>query len=332
MDTVSWLQITSYVFVVLIVVAFATKLLKYARMPRHLRWELYPLPGESNRPWGGSYLEESDWWDKPQESKNFMGEMSFMGQEVLFFKEYFHRNRNYWYLVYPFHMAIFLFVGFFALLIVGAITTATGVDVSADSGNVWGQIVHYVTLVVGVAGFALGVVSCVGVFIKRLTDKNLRLYTERSGYFNLLFVFAVFVTGLLAWAISDNTFSTAREFTESLITFDGAEAIEALIAAHIILLALLLLYMPFTNMMHFFAKWFTFHMVRWDDVPNLRGSKLEKELGPLLTMPVSWSAPHIQGINRWADVATVSTGKPTGPRVAETTAEEQSEQSQKEVS
>ncbi len=333
METFSWLQIATYVFCALIIISFAAKVVRYAKMPPHLRWELYPLPGDTKRPWGGSYLEESEWWTKPREAKSLLGELKFMGREVLFFKEYYHRNRSYWYLVYPFHMGIFLFVGFFALLLVGALTMVGGVAVSAESANAWGKVVYYMTLVVGGAGFVLGIVGGVGLFIRRLIDQDLKPYTERIGYFNLLFVLVVFLTGLFSWAFADHTFATAREYVNSLITFKGAGNIDTLIAAHIILLALLLAYMPFTNMMHFFAKWFSFHRVRWDDVPNLRGSNLERRLGPWLNQPVSWSAPHIQRVKRWADVAQATTVQHAPrPRIMETTAEQHPDQSQKEVS
>ena len=34
----------------------------------HVRWELYPVPHEAQKAhYGGSYLEESEWWKKPRE-------------------------------------------------------------------------------------------------------------------------------------------------------------------------------------------------------------------------------------------------------------------------
>jgi nitrate reductase gamma subunit len=274
---------------------------RYAKMPTHLRWELYPLAGERNRPWGGSYLEESDWWTKPPEEKNLLGEAKFIGEEVLFFKEYYHLNRKFWYFVYPFHIGIFLFAGFVVLLLVGALTMVGDMAVSAGSTSAWGSLVYYLTIIAGSAGLILGSLGCVGLLIRRITDNNLAPYTKRIDYINLIFVMAVFLTGLSSWAFADSTFATAREYMKGLITFNSVGGIETIIATHIVLLLLILLYMPFTNMMHFFAKSFAYHSVRWDDGPNLRGSKLEKRLGPLLNQPVSWSAPHIEAITRWSD-------------------------------
>jgi nitrate reductase gamma subunit len=93
---------------------------------------------------------------------------------------------------------------------------------------------------------------------------------------------------------------------KGLFTFSPAGSIEPLIATHIILLLMLLAYTPFTNMTHFFAKFFAYHFVRWDDIPNLRGSKLESRLGPLLNQPLSWSSSHIQPLRQWSDIVPPS--------------------------
>lgn len=301
METISWLQIVTYLLFAAIVIAFTTQLVRYAKMPTHLRWELYPLAGEKKRLGRGSYLEESEWWTKPPEEKSMFGEMKFVMEELFLFKEYHHQNRDYWYLVYPFHIGIFLFVAFLVMLIVGAVTLAAGVVISAESVNIWGRIVYYLTLITGGAGFILGIIGGIGLFIVRATDNNLRPYTRRIDYFNLLFVLVVLITGFFSWVLSDRSFDIGREYVKSLITPGPAGNIGPLLTAHIILLLLVAVYIPFTNMMHFFAKTFAYHMVRWDDRPNLRGSKLEKRLGPLLNQPVSWSAPHIQNIKRWSD-------------------------------
>ena len=312
MESISVLQIATYLFFIFIVIAFIVKLIGYARMPVHLRWELYPLAGETKRPWGGSYLEESEWWTRPSEGKSFLGEMKFMGREVLFFKEYYHRNKGFWSIVYPFHIGIFLFAGFIVMLFIGAFTMLGGVTVAAEFASIWGRLVYYATLIMGGAGFILGIIGSVSLLMRRIIDKSLQPYARRVDYFNLLFILAVLLTGLLSWAVTDFTFTTAREYARNMITLSAAGNVAPIMAAHIILLALLLAYMPFTNMMHFFAKWFTYHKVRWDDVPNLRGSKLERELGPLLNQPLGWSASHIKpAIQYWSDIAQGDTQQHT---------------------
>ena len=303
------LQVATYILAAAFVVFFVAKMYKYAKMPTHLRWELYPIVGETKRPWGGSYLEEPDWFEKPPEKHSFIAEMMFMGKEIIFFRDYFHRNRSLWYIVFPFHIGVFLFAAFFVLLFIGALTVVGGIPVSAESSNAWGLLIHYVTLIVGAAALITGAIACLALFIRKIIDPGMSTYTRRIEYFNILLVLAVFITGLLAWAIADPGFEIARGYMKSFMTFNLIENLDGLIATHIILLALLLAYLPFTNIMHFFAKHFTYNDVRWDDAPNLRGSELEKKLAPLLQQRITWAAPHMQSIERWSDIAKEEIGE-----------------------
>jgi len=296
-------QIATYFFVFVFIIGFVSRLVKYSRMPVHLRWELYPIAGETKRPWGGSYLEESEWWKKPVEEKSFFGEIKFMAQEILCFREYFKRNRSLWYIVYPFHIGIFLFAGFFLLLVIGSLMLLGDVVISGESASFWGKLVYYLTLATGGTALVVGAAGCFALLIRKVVDSNMRPYTRRIEYFNIMLVLGIFITGICSWAFADSTFSTARDFTRGLITLGDAGSMDGIIISHIILIGLFLAYLPFTNMMHFFMKHFTYNSVRWDDVPHLRGNRIELQLQPLLAQPVSWAAPHIEGINRWSDIS-----------------------------
>ena len=59
-------------------------------------------------------------------------------------------------------------------------------------------------------------------------------------------------------------------------------------------------------MMHFVAKYFTYHEIRWNDEPMEQGSKMENEVKELLSQPVSWAAPHLDadGKKNWVDIVT----------------------------
>ena len=61
MDGISWLQIFSYISLFILIAGVAARAIKYASMPMHLRWELYPVPHEGK---DGSYFEELEWWKK----------------------------------------------------------------------------------------------------------------------------------------------------------------------------------------------------------------------------------------------------------------------------
>ena len=59
-------------------------------------------------------------------------------------------------------------------------------------------------------------------------------------------------------------------------------------------------------MTHMFGKYFTYHTVRWEDHPNMRGSKIEKAVIEALGHPLTWAAPHIKK-GTWAEAATEET-------------------------
>ena len=295
-----WLCLLVYISFVFFVCAFAMKAIKYARMPIHLRWELYPVAHEVGHASGGSYLEELDWWTKPRK-QSLLGELRYMAREGLLFEKCYRKNRGLWYFTYPFHMGLFLLIGWLFLLFIGALMIASGVSIT-DSASTWAMLIHYLTVGVGVAGLMLGALGCIGLIIKRSTDENLRLYTSPIDYFNLSLILAILLSGLSSWYFFDPSFAAAREFIKSLITLGPVANLSPAMVIGVTLFCMFLIYMPFTHMMHGLAKYFTYHKVAWQDEPNLPGSHIEKEVEELLRQPVSWSAPHIQSGRRWNEI------------------------------
>jgi nitrate reductase gamma subunit len=275
-------------------------------MPVHLRWELYPVAHEKDKPYGGSYLEEVDWWHRPRRI-NPLGEFQVFLREILLFREYYNSNRGYWYFVYPFHIGLFLLIAWIVLLVVEAVLDLNGLAVHALALNPWLKALYYVTLVTGLAAFALGLIGTAGLLVKRMLDEDLRVYTDPIDYFNLAWLLLLFLSGLLSCLLEDGSFA-ALGLVQGLITFKPFET-GPLLTTFILLSALFLAYMPFTRMMHYVAKYFTYHKVRWDDEPNTKGGKLEGKVRELLAQPESWSAPHIQQGKSWSE-QTAGTGSP----------------------
>jgi hypothetical protein len=60
-------------------------------------------------------------------------------------------------------------------------------------------------------------------------------------------------------------------------------------------------------MIHFIAKYFTYHAVRWDDQP--KNEKMKGKLRRLLSQPVSWSAAHVEADSKksWVELTTKKT-------------------------
>ena len=117
----------------------------------------------------------------------------------------------------------------------------------------------------------------------------------------LLSIFISLLIALFAFDRSGNAhFAMARQ----LARFAPAPELPSIMKAEMILTAVFFLYLPFTHMTHFVGKFFTYHKVRWEDHPNIRGSKIEKAVAEYLGYKLSWSAPHIKAGTSWAEAVS----------------------------
>ena len=295
-----WLLLLIYITSLFFIIAFTVKAVRYARMPVHLRWELYPVAHEKGQLTGGSYLQELDWWKKERQ-KSLLGELKFMAREGLLFEKCYHNNRGLWYFTYPFHMGLFLLVAWLALLFITALMELNGISFT-ESASTLTIIMSRFTTGVGVTGMVLGIFGCIGLIVKRTVDGQFRLYTSPQDYFNLSFILIILLSGLVAWYFLDPMFSSGRDFVVSLLTFSPTASINPVFALGNTLFALFLVYLPFTHMMHGLAKYFTYHKIVWQDEPSIPGGHIGKKVKELIELPVNWSAPHIQSGNKWKEI------------------------------
>ena len=168
-----------------------------------------------------------------------------------------------------------------------------------------------ITSVLALAGYLLGILGAVGLILKRVLDANLRPFNTVSTYFRLLFLGAAFISGIFVWFLSGDFAFRISLFINRLITLDSGITAAFPLSLHIIMASLFVLYLPLTNMMHFVAKYFTYHQVRWDDEPLEPGGRTENQVTELLKQPVTWSAPHLNadGTKNWVDIVTEEADK-----------------------
>ncbi len=297
------LIVVSWALLAVFVVAFALRTIKIARLPIHLRWELAPVPHEKGKShYGGSYLEEFEWWTKPRE-KDPIKEASYMLQEILLLKSVWEHNRRLWWFSFPFHFGMYVLIAAGGLLLLSGGLELAGVEAAGG----WRSGIS----MLAAAGFALGGFGALGLLVSRFVDPRFRDYTTAAALFNLILLLAVFVTGGFAIAASQDLASAVWGFGRGLVTGDMAIELSGVQQAHLLLALLFLAYLPFTRMMHFVAKYFTYHQVRWEDEPLTVGGRLEGKANRLLGQPVTWGAPHVNanGNKNWVDVATEETKK-----------------------
>lgn len=293
-------QLATYVAFIFIVAAYAVKVAKIARMPVHLRWELYPVPQEKNYKYGGSYFEELEWWTKPRERNVIRGILGRL-KEYLFFPGYYHRNKSYWFGVFFWHTGFYLLVSFIILSFLSALATVTpGLSIASESTSTLGRMLYYLMLIAAVGSFTIGAIGSLGLLVKKLADKDLRAYASPLDYFSYIFFLVLFVALFFLWYY-DPTLSSYRDFWKSLITFKSIDVAPATYA-FVMLFALHLIHLPFTRSTHYITKIFAFFNVLWDDTPNRRGITFQKKIKKVFDKRVSWAAPHIQSGLKWGEV------------------------------
>lgn len=298
-----FLQFIGYLSAGVLIIGLIFKILKYALLPEHLRWELYPVAHETKEKldYGGSYFEEVDWWEK-KIKKSLFNEIKEMLEEILLLKGVYKNNKQLWNASFPFHIGLYSLVAHLGFLFIGALLQVFGIPIVTT--NLVGKIIHYLTIGTGVLGFTIASIGAIGLIIKRATNENLKKYSSIVDFFNLSFLLSIFVFGFLSWIIADPYFAMIREFIYGLITFKFVIVQNIFTVITIILTSAFFIYYPFTHMTHPIAKYFTYHSIRWGDKENTKGSKLESKVLKNLQRQVSWEAPHIKSGGTWVDAAT----------------------------
>lgn len=305
------LYLFSYLCFAIFVCAVVVRVYKQFTLPVHLRWELYPVKHEAGAraEYGGSYMEESNWWEKKRHSSPF-NEAKYMIPEILLLRGVWEENRKLWRVSFPFHLGLYMLIGTFILIIIGAVGMLFGARI-APGGGIW-SVLYYLTIFVGFVGLVLGTIGAAGLLYRRLSDPEMKSFSSPADFFNLIFILFFFAVALLAWLFVDRSFDGARTYIYSLLTFSGqaGEGKSFLGWLTIVLASLLAAYIPLTHMSHMFMKYFMYHSVRWEDEPNLKGSRVEAAILKNLGFKPTWAAPHIgaDGTKTWVDLAT------TGPK------------------
>ena len=295
----SLVQVWTYCALAGFLLGCALKAIRFATMPTHLRWELYPVAHEKGRAsYGGSYFEELDWWTKPRQVSR-LGEVKTIAEEVLTLEQVREHNRTLWLPSLAFHYGLYLLFALGGALLLGAIPGVQRLPGLWRLGGgralaVWGGV-----------GLAAATLGCAALLVRRLRHEELRRASTPADFFHLGLLLAVFAASWASLLGPDPRLSVAAGFVSALVALRPAVALPMSSAAEIVLLGAFLAYLPWSHMLHFFAKYFTWHSVRWDDAPVGGNASMQRRLERMLMRPIHWSAPHIgaDGRKSWADVA-----------------------------
>lgn len=273
----AWASI--FIFIALVVYKFY----KINTMPLNLRWEVYPVPHETaeKRKYGGSYMEEVDWAQQPRESSK-IAELAEMGSEIFFLKRVREHNP---YQIWPLSMA--LHWGLYFLVIWIGLLAITN----------WLPIFEPLTIGIGALSLILGIIGSVGLIIKRATNPDLKLYTTPIDYFNLIFLTAIFGLGLVSWG-ADLSFVGHQTYLNNILTFSSTP-VSPTITVMFITLQAFAIYMPFSKLIHYVMKHFTFTETLWDDAFIVKGSDKDHQIERQLGYTKNWAAPHFSADKTW---------------------------------
>ncbi len=285
-----WIWLALAVFVI----CCGCRAVKYARAPEHLRWDLYPVAHEPGRDYGGSHLEQKDWWTRPRR-KSYWGEISFMMLEILLLRGVWENNRKVWWGSFPFHWGLYILVLTTAGLLAAAVGLAPGPWLAVLAGA-------------GALGGGLTAIGALILLAIRSTDPRLRPCTSPLDRLNLALL-AVLGALSAAVAATPQGMEAAAAAVGQVVRLRPPQ-VSFLLGLQMAVAALFLFYFPFTRMVHFFAKYFTYHNVRWDDREVVPGSALERRLRAALDFGVTWSAEHLRTGKTWLEVATTLPQEP----------------------
>jgi nitrate reductase gamma subunit len=299
--------IAAYLGMAVFTIACIARILMWTKMPMHIRWELYPVPHEKGRAhYGGSYLEEVDWWKKPRET-SLIGELRVMIPEILFLVALKEHNPAMWRRSFPFHFGLYLLIGCTLLMIGGAVLGLLSPTIL--SGGL-GIVLEKGIMACGYIGLIMALWGALGLLQRRLTAPELKDFTSGADIFNLCFFILALGCTLAMLLMIDRDFERSRRFVQGLVSLQmtpltGSRLETLWPTLSVVLLAALVAYIPLTHMSHFIGKYFAYHAIRWNDTPNLKGGDQEPVIQELLGRKVSWGAPHIRSNSNksWVDVA-----------------------------
>jgi nitrate reductase gamma subunit len=276
----AWLSVVVFVFMAVY------RFLKFNSMPLHLRWEIYPLPLEPKHHYGGSFMEDLDYVGKKRHHIRINGILD-MASEVFWLKKVKEYNRyGMWPFSFAMHWGIYLLVLWIVLMLIERLFN-------------WGAIEPVTNALVIIALF-IGAFGSLGLLLKRISNEELAGYTAPVDYFNLLFMLAIFCAGIIAFFTGPLFFMDARSYIAGVLSFESV-TVPFWLGLHFLLFELFVIYMPFSKLFHYIAKYFTFDKIFWDDILNIKGSAVDKRITSQLGYKLTWLGPHIAPDKTWVE-------------------------------
>jgi nitrate reductase gamma subunit len=261
------------------IVTFLIKLYRYFGMPLPLRSEIYK---------GSSVYERADWW--PRSGIGIKAKVIATVKETVTVSGYYRQNRGFWYVLYPFHLGIYMLLTWHVWLFVFplvAVNTGT-----LDYASIWGN-----------TATALVLIGALGILIKRLSDNKLRATYPRLHYLKWVFIILALGTGVFAVQYYFNgSMVELTTYVKQQLAFDMQSKLypPLLPSLHVLIVAAVLVYLPFSHALRVFFRYY--YRLRWDSVPYIENARVDKATRGQLRYPIVWSAGHVPADKNWAEL------------------------------
>lgn len=282
------LTLFCWIAVIAFIIGNVIKFVEYQRKPMSGRQDLYPIPAEeaTRAKYGGSYYEDQGWY-KEEPERNLFNEIVEMLEEIFFIKKLFKKQKSFWWISYALHLGIYCVIASLVIVVAAFILPLGGLLLG---------LAGLAANIAGIAGGILVVTGAVGLIVKRVVDREFRVYTTPQEFFNLGILGAAALSGILAWISHGRNLSFAKNVVAGMARMKPIKGLNKFSVVHILLFGFVLLYIPVTKMTHYVGKFFAFHNVIWGNQPNLPGSKVEETIiaqADIKPDPdMQWSAPH----------------------------------------
>ncbi len=245
----------------------------FLRAPVHLRWEIH----------------RQDRAYHPAGAPSASGKLAAAAADVLFLRGFLRRPPGLWLTLYAFHLGVYLLIVWHAWIFASAITGA--------------RLDPPLVLLFGHTATALAFTGGTGILLRRIFDKGMRDYYSPFHYLKWLLVLAILAQGFfVVYSHFGNSIPQVIAYVQKQLAFDWAYKLHSPpeTSLHVLLVSALLVYLPFGHLAGLFFRYY--HELRWDYVPNTRGSEVQRTMYVNLDRPVSWAAGHIGPGRTWAGV------------------------------
>jgi nitrate reductase gamma subunit len=181
-------------------------------------------------------------------------------KEAVFFRSLFKGDRPLWVFAWGFHVVL-------ALIFVGHLRVVSNVDrVFMSMGMTEASIQGMSTGAGGAAGIVI-LITAVVLLLRRLFLPRVKEITSIGDVLALVLIGAILVTGnMMRFAPEHFDLALTREYFADLATFGGVADAAALqngtFLVHMGLALLLLMYIPFSKILHFGGIFFTHQLIR----------------------------------------------------------------------